>query len=218
MTSGKFNLADYVTVAERLEKFWEEYPEGRIDTALVSNAGGKVVIKASVYRNIGDPAPTSTGHAHEVEGQGMVNTTSAMENCETSAVGRALALMGYEIKKGIASREEMAAAAQRPQAAPPQRSQPQGAQGKPQATGSGAPSNAAVMPYGKSKGKPITEAPYDDLVWMRDTINTAEKLNDPRWGDNNRLLLAALEAELYGRDGISAEDMGKEVEGDGTPF
>jgi hypothetical protein len=74
------------------------------------------------------------------------------------------------------------------------------------------------MPYGKSKGKPITEAPYDDLVWMRDTINTAEKLNDPRWGDNNRLLLAALEAELYGRDGISAEDMGKEVEGDGTPF
>ena len=147
----------------------------------------------------------------------MVNTTSALENCETSAWGRALAAAGFEVTKGIASREEMAAAAQRPQTPPPTR-QPQGAQGKPQATGSSAPSNAAVMPYGKSKGKPITEAPYDDLVWMRDTINTAEKLNDPRWGDNNRLLLAALEAELYGRDGISAEDMGKEVEGDGTPF
>jgi hypothetical protein len=207
MTSGRFNLADYVTVAERLEKFWAQYPDGRIDTALVSNAGGKVVIKASVYRDIADPAPTATGHAHEVEGQGMVNTTSAMENCETSAVGRALALMGYEIKKGIASREEMAAAQQRPQTPPqtPRQSAPQGAQGQPQARQS-APAAEGTMPIGKYTGKRMADIPQDYLEWAKGNMARA---------DAKEMVIAELERR---EAATTLSEMGEEVEHDGTPF
>jgi hypothetical protein len=64
-------------------------------------------MRAEIYRNQDDASPASTGHAFENRSEGYVNKTSYIENCETSAVGRALALLGYEIKRGIASREEM---------------------------------------------------------------------------------------------------------------
>nr|HQU93734.1 hypothetical protein [Pyrinomonadaceae bacterium] len=54
-----------------------------------------------------DAEPSCTGHAFEIRGQGYVNTTSFIENGETSAVGRALANLGFKIENGIASREEM---------------------------------------------------------------------------------------------------------------
>jgi hypothetical protein len=104
---GLFSQEDYVTVAERLTRFWEQHPDGRITTEVVESIAAKVIIKASVFANKDDAEPTATGHAYEVEGVGQVNKTSYVENCETSAVGRALAMMGYEIKRGIASREEM---------------------------------------------------------------------------------------------------------------
>ena len=66
------------------------------------------MFKASAFREKDDAEPSATGHAFEERTQGYVNKTSYIENCETSAVGRALALLGYEISKGIASREEMA--------------------------------------------------------------------------------------------------------------
>jgi len=65
------------------------------------------VIKASVYRTLLADHPASTGHAFEERSAGYVNKTSYIENCESSAVGRSLALMGYEITRGIASREEI---------------------------------------------------------------------------------------------------------------
>lgn len=64
-------------------------------------------MRAEIYRNQDDASPAATGHAFENRSEGYVNKTSYIENCETSAVGRALALLGYEIKRGIASREEM---------------------------------------------------------------------------------------------------------------
>ena len=105
--AGNFNLDDYIQVNERIEKFYEKYPEGSIQTEIVSNGNGEVIIKAYAYRNSEDKHPT-TGHAMEKEGSSFINKTSHIENCETSAVGRALAMMGFEIKKSVASREEVA--------------------------------------------------------------------------------------------------------------
>ena len=105
---GKQNgLKDYVEVNVRVEKFHEKYPYGRIHTEIVSWNDGVVVMKAEVYRDISDSFPSATGHAYEKEGSSFINKTSALENCETSAVGRALALLGFEIKKSIASKEEV---------------------------------------------------------------------------------------------------------------
>jgi hypothetical protein len=100
---------DYVPVAERLEKFYERYPDGRVTTSIVEHnlESGFVLMRAEVYRSPDDAAPAATGHAFEVRGESYVNKTSYVENAETSAVGRALAMLGFEVKRGIASREEL---------------------------------------------------------------------------------------------------------------
>jgi hypothetical protein len=99
----------YVTVAERIEKFYERYPDGRIITSIIEHdpERGFILIRADVYRKAEDIQPSATGHAYELKTEGYVNRTSYIENCETSAVGRALAMAGFEIRKGIASKEEM---------------------------------------------------------------------------------------------------------------
>ena len=104
---ANFNIYDYVQVNERIEKFYEKYPEGSIQTEIQSNENGIVIFKAYAYRTKEDTRP-ATGHAYEKEGSSFINKTSYIENCETSAVGRALAMLGFEIKKSIASREEVA--------------------------------------------------------------------------------------------------------------
>jgi len=102
-----FNLDDYETVEERLVKFWKEHPDGQIHTKLVSSSSAQYIVEASIYRTEADPRPWTTGLAEEtVQGRG-VNATSALENCETSAIGRALANAGYATKGKRASREEM---------------------------------------------------------------------------------------------------------------
>ena len=100
---------DYVPVAERLEKFYEKFPDGRVITHLIEHnmETGFVLMRAEVYRSPDDAQPAATGHAFEVRGDSFVNKTSYVENCETGAVGRALALLGFEVKRGIASREEL---------------------------------------------------------------------------------------------------------------
>lgn len=103
---ASFDLNDYVQVNERIEKFYEKYPEGSIQTEMILNENGMVIFKAYAYRNQEDIKP-ATGHAMEKEGSTYINKTSHIENCETSAVGRALAMLGFEIKKSVASREEV---------------------------------------------------------------------------------------------------------------
>lgn len=107
MNDRKDALKDYVEVNVRVERFYEKYPNGRIITEIISWENGIVVMKASVYRDMADQVPSATGHAYEKEGSTFINKTSALENCETSAVGRALAMLGFEIKKSIASKEEV---------------------------------------------------------------------------------------------------------------
>jgi hypothetical protein len=102
-----FNLEDYETVEERLIKFWKDHPDGQIHTKLLDSASGRFIVEASVYRTEADIRPWTTGLAEEtIQGRG-VNATSALENCETSAIGRALANAGYATKGKRASREEM---------------------------------------------------------------------------------------------------------------
>src|SRR5690606_34698151 len=68
---------------------------------------GFVCLIANAFRNRDDAEPSATGHAFEIKAQGYINPTSFIENCETSAVGRALANLGFRIDNGIASLEEM---------------------------------------------------------------------------------------------------------------
>ena len=102
-----FNLDDYETVEERLIKFWKDHPDGRIATQLLDSSNGRYIVQAYIYRTEIDQHPWSSGLAEEtVQGRG-VNATSALENCETSAIGRALASAGYATKGKRPSREEM---------------------------------------------------------------------------------------------------------------
>jgi hypothetical protein len=101
-----FNLDDYETVEERLVKFWKEHESGRIITTLISGTSSQFIVRAELYKD-GSELIWATGLAEEtVQGRG-VNSTSALENCETSAIGRALANAGYATKGKRASREEM---------------------------------------------------------------------------------------------------------------
>ena len=102
-----FNLEDYETVEERLVKFWKEHPDGRIETALVESTLQRFIIKAAIYRTEVDAQAWTTGYAEETVSTRGVNSTSALENCETSAIGRALANAGYASKGKRPSREEM---------------------------------------------------------------------------------------------------------------
>lgn len=115
--SEKFNLENYSTVNERIVEFWKKYPSGRIVTNLTSidteNATNRmVVVHAEVYadREPSSP-PIATGLSKEREGSTYVNKTSFLENCETSAIGRALANLGFGVEKARPSREEMEAVA-----------------------------------------------------------------------------------------------------------
>ena len=105
----RYSLDDYVTVHERIEKFYTKYPTGRLTTTILEHSAetGFVLIRAEAYREADDAQPAATGHAYELRSAGHVQSSSYVEVCETSAVGRALALLGFEVKRGVASREEM---------------------------------------------------------------------------------------------------------------
>lgn len=102
----RFDLDSYEPVEERIKKFYAMHPEGSILTELHEHSDDfvKVVFMAVVFD--GEGSPIATGWAMEEQGKGMVNGTSHVENCETSAIGRALANMGLHGNKRP-SREEM---------------------------------------------------------------------------------------------------------------
>lgn len=150
---ANFNLDEYETVETRLTKFWEDNKDNgaTISTTMEYYDNDRVVFKAT----IDTMDSIVTGWAEETRGDGYVNRTSHLENCETSAIGRALANLGYATKGKRPSREEM--------------SKVQRAQAK----------RVPVWPFQNSKeyNLPLTEVSKDLLVWYK--TNKAPQGNEP---------------------------------------
>lgn len=98
---------DYVTVSERVKAFRSICPEGTIETEMILFEAGRVIFKATIRD---EDRILATGYSEEKEGSTMINKTSFVENCETSAVGRALGFAGIGIDASMASAEEVATA------------------------------------------------------------------------------------------------------------
>ena len=96
---------DYAEVNQRIKAFRMVYPTGTIETKMVSNENGVCIFKASIYDELGELL--GTGTAYEKENSSFINKTSYIENCETSAVGRALGMVGFGIDVSVASAEEV---------------------------------------------------------------------------------------------------------------
>ena len=99
----------YAEVPQRVKAFRMLYPRGYIITDMISNADGVCVFKATAgyYGENGEAYTLGTGTAYEREGSSFINKTSYIENCETSAVGRALGFIGLGSETSIASAEEV---------------------------------------------------------------------------------------------------------------
>lgn len=109
---AKFDLEEYELVADALIRLYKQFPQARVLTEDVTPEGvmDRFRFKASVFLDSSDPVPHATGHAEEITGTSMVNKTSALENCETSAIGRAISnsmLCLTKPSKHRPSREEM---------------------------------------------------------------------------------------------------------------
>lgn len=111
LTTTPIKGKEYVQVNERIKAFRMLYPNGCIRTNLLANEGGVCVFRAEIYAEDVEPGITpqllATGHAYEKESSSYINKTSYIENCETSAVGRALGMLGIGIDTSIASAEEV---------------------------------------------------------------------------------------------------------------
>lgn len=105
-----FNLDEYEPVDRRIARFWDDNPDGQINTYAVEVTDDTALFRAAVWVSGHDcdgPA-TATGWAYERRSDGFVNQTSHVENAETSAIGRALANLGYATTGKRPSQEEMA--------------------------------------------------------------------------------------------------------------
>jgi len=106
--AGRFNLEEYETVEERLKRLYKTYPQARVLTELVYNDNNRFIVKAEIYFDYLDGSPVATGYAEEIVGASPVNKTSALENCETSAIGRAIGNSAIGTENGKRpSRSEM---------------------------------------------------------------------------------------------------------------
>jgi len=169
----RFNPDEYITVSERIEKFYARFPQGRIVTTIIEHSAetGFILMRAEVYREPDDSLPAATGHAYELRSAGHVQAGSYVEVCETSSVGRALALLGFEVRRGVASREEVIRGAKKQQAAagsaPPAPAAPERPAAQPERAApperrAAAPEPAAgAIPAEKRASAPASGAPPD---------------------------------------------------------
>lgn len=95
----------YIEVNQRIKAFRQVYPTGTITTEIISLENGVVMMKATVLDDTGETL--ATGLAYEKESSSFINKTSFIENCETSAIGRALGFCGFGIDSSVASAEEV---------------------------------------------------------------------------------------------------------------
>ena len=141
---------DYAEVNQRIKAFRMVYPEGTIITELLSNENGVCIFRAVVSNDEGKVI--GTGTAYEKEDSSFINKTSYIENCETSAVGRALGMCGFGIDVSVASAEEVQNAIQNQE---PTKEE----------------ADNYVIDFGKHKGKKLNEVPKEYLEWMLGNAN-----------------------------------------------
>jgi uncharacterized protein (DUF3820 family) len=160
----------YVEVKDRVTAFRQDHPEWAITTKLLQFDAptGVAVIKAIVKDTEG--RKRATGIAHEFQGDktSMVNATSYVENCETSAIGRALACLGYGIEESYASANEVEGAIAKQQAPKPKQSTSQ----------SSANWEDAIVPIGKNQGKRLGDLPERSRAWYYEKFEPNAKYPD----------------------------------------
>lgn len=111
--TGKKEVKEYAEVNQRVKAFRMVHPLGKILTEMMSNVDGVCLFRAEIYSEKGNLL--GVGHAQEKETSSPINSTSYIENCETSAVGRALGMCGFGIDTSIASADEVKNAIQQQQ-------------------------------------------------------------------------------------------------------
>ena len=117
MKKIKIKGKDYVEVHERVKEFHNQYPNGSITTEIIEMTD-RFITKTTVIPDIGVPERYFTGVAYEKESEGFINKTSALENCETSSVGRALGFLNIGIDTSIASYDEVSNAIEQQKSKP----------------------------------------------------------------------------------------------------
>ena len=136
---------DYSEVNQRIKAFRMVYPQGTIQTQMISNENGVCIFQARVYDDFN--RLLGTGTAYEKEDSSFINKTSYIENCETSAVGRALGMCGFGIDVSVASAEEVQNAIQNQ-------------------TVTQEEADNYKLTFGKHQGKKLTEVPKEYIEWL----------------------------------------------------
>lgn len=136
---------EYAEVNQRIKAFRMVYPQGTIQTQMISNENGVCMFQARIYDDFN--RLLGTGTAYEKEDSSFINKTSYIENCETSAVGRALGMCGFGIDVSVASAEEVQNAIQNQEVTKEE-------------------ADNYVLPFGKHKGKKLNEVPKEYIEWM----------------------------------------------------
>ena len=108
---------DYIEVNERIKEFHNLYPNGSIETELIEMTD-RFITKTTVIPDVKNSDRQFTGIAYEKEDGSFINKTSALENCETSSVGRALGMLGIGIDTSVASYDEVANAIEQQESPP----------------------------------------------------------------------------------------------------
>lgn len=158
--SGNFKMDDYVPVNERIDAFYATYPEGSLSSEIIELSASRVTVKAYAHRTPDDPRP-GTGHSSlDIPGSTPYTRGSEVENAETSAWGRAIAALGFEVKRGIASAEEVRN--KQPQA--PAREAAVSGAGRARPVPVPRPADEPVPPQDSGGAGDYEPSPFDDVV------------------------------------------------------
>lgn len=103
-----FNMDDYITVPERVTQFYAKFPDGSLQSEIVELTDSRVVMRSYAYRTPDDARPGIAHSFLNIPGTTPYTRGSEIENAETSSVGRAIAMLGFGVKRSIASRDEVA--------------------------------------------------------------------------------------------------------------
>lgn len=225
---------EYVQVHERIRYFREHYPNGRILTDIVELEGSGCIMRTQVWTKE-DGLPVASGYAWEKMGTSNVNKTSFIENCETSAIGRALGILGIGIDASVASAEEVANAIAEQEAPEPAKKAPPASlkdesnmeevpNQKPAEEPKKAPPEADWMswkvPFKKSRnyGKSLSELLHSEgPEEIRSILNYYVENFDPqsRWADRNQQTIDLIQGFIEAHpDEFNPE----ELEEDNVPF